>query len=199
MNAYFNGHDHVLQHIVWDDVHYITSGHGAEPPLGEFPSDRQSLAKSGSLFQTQNPGFAAVFIDSNVFKIDIIDYRGEVLHTYTILPRDTSRTINTTHFVIPWVTVLPYLFGVLGFFVCIVLSSGLSMYVRANGCYDPFKSSASSAYISVGTNPLSAAETDVDDTRFSSLVNHYDDNASDAGDTSAGAGDRDDIEAPPSL
>ena len=52
VRAYINGHDHDLQHIEVDGVHYLTTGAGAEArPTGKIPQ---------TLFAASDLGFLSV-------------------------------------------------------------------------------------------------------------------------------------------
>lgn len=64
VRIYLNGHDHDLQHIVVDGVHYLTSGGGAEP--------REVEAASGSLFARSTLGFLAATLTRTEFSFSFV-------------------------------------------------------------------------------------------------------------------------------
>jgi len=70
--AYFNGHDHDLQHIVRGSVEYFNTGAGSKvrPP---GPTE-------GSRFYKGTPGFMAVSFGVEKMHVDIIDYTGALLY-----------------------------------------------------------------------------------------------------------------------
>jgi tartrate-resistant acid phosphatase type 5 len=70
--AYFNGHDHDLQHIVRGSVEYFNTGAGSKvrPP---GPTE-------GSRFYKGTPGFMAVSLGVEKMHVDVIDYTGVLLY-----------------------------------------------------------------------------------------------------------------------
>jgi tartrate-resistant acid phosphatase type 5 len=64
VRIYLNGHDHDLQHIAVDGVHYLTSGGGSEP--------RAVDAASGSLFSRSTLGFLAATLTSSEFSFSFV-------------------------------------------------------------------------------------------------------------------------------
>ena len=70
--AYFNGHDHDLQHIVRGSVEYFNTGAGSKvrPP---GPTE-------GSRFYKGTPGFMAVSLGVEKMHVDVIDYTGALLY-----------------------------------------------------------------------------------------------------------------------
>jgi len=70
--AYFNGHDHDLQHIVRGSVEYFNTGAGSKvrPP---GPTE-------GSRFYKETPGFMAVSLGVEKMHVDVIDYTGALLY-----------------------------------------------------------------------------------------------------------------------
>lgn len=76
VQAYLNGHDHDLQHIVVDNVHYLTSGSGS--------SVRETAATGGTLFARAALGFMSARLTPDTLEIAFIDEAGNNLHSATI-------------------------------------------------------------------------------------------------------------------
>ncbi|MBL9097754.1 MAG: metallophosphoesterase [Alphaproteobacteria bacterium] len=74
--AYFNGHDHDLQHIVGNGIHYIGCGAGSQT--------RTVSTSEGARFFSDREGFAVCTIDARRMLIDFIDYKGERLYAASI-------------------------------------------------------------------------------------------------------------------
>src|SRR5262249_12348755 len=55
VSAYFNGHDHDLQHIEVGGVRYLTTGSGSR--------SRPTAKRAGTLFCSDRPGFLSMQID----------------------------------------------------------------------------------------------------------------------------------------
>jgi tartrate-resistant acid phosphatase type 5 len=76
VRAYINGHDHSLQHIVVDGVHYITCGAGSAtsrvvtPPPGQFGSDHH--------------GFMTMRLEAEALGFSFVDDAGAVLYEANI-------------------------------------------------------------------------------------------------------------------
>jgi len=70
--AYFNGHDHDLQHIVRGSVEYFTTGAGSKV--------REPGATEGSRFYRGTPGFMAVTLTAKEMHVEVIDYTGAPLY-----------------------------------------------------------------------------------------------------------------------
>jgi tartrate-resistant acid phosphatase type 5 len=76
VRAYINGHDHSLQQIVVDRVHYITCGAGsatsavATPPPGQFASDHH--------------GFMTMRLEAEALGFSFVDDEGAVLYQGSI-------------------------------------------------------------------------------------------------------------------
>lgn len=68
VTAYVNGHDHDLQHIVRDGLHFICSGAGSEArPVNPISGTRFCMARSG---------FAILSFDEGVLGLEFRDYTG---------------------------------------------------------------------------------------------------------------------------
>ena len=76
VQVYLNGHDHDLQHVVVDDVHYLTCGGGAEP--------REVEAASGSMFSRSTLGFMAATVTKTAFSFSFVGDDGGQLYEATI-------------------------------------------------------------------------------------------------------------------
>ena len=72
VSAYFNGHDHDLQHIVRGSVEYFNTGAGSKV--------RESGPTEGSRFYRGTPGFMAVTLTAKEMHVEIIDYTGAPLY-----------------------------------------------------------------------------------------------------------------------
>jgi tartrate-resistant acid phosphatase type 5 len=76
VKAYLNGHDHNLQHIIVNGIHYLTSGAGSKP--------RSTGKIAGTLFSSSKPGFLRASLSPTAMDIAFIDASGESLHTATV-------------------------------------------------------------------------------------------------------------------
>ena len=70
--AYFNGHDHDLQHIVRGSVEYFNTGAGSKV--------REPGPTEGSRFYRGTPGFMAVTLTAKQMHVEVIDYTGASLY-----------------------------------------------------------------------------------------------------------------------
>ena len=76
VKAYLNGHDHNLQHIVVNGIHYLTSGAGSKPrPTGKI---------TGTLFSSSEPGFLRARLSPADMEIAFINASGQSLYTATV-------------------------------------------------------------------------------------------------------------------
>ena len=80
VTAYLNGHDHSMQHIALDGMHYITSGAGSLTQPGFTP-------RHPALFEYDQPGFTAYRVNSTGVTMYFFDGEGNGLYNYTI-PRE---------------------------------------------------------------------------------------------------------------
>jgi len=77
VQAYVNGHDHDLQHLVVGKVHYLTSGAGAKP--------RPTKPVEGTRFAMgERLGFMTGRVAPNVMDIEFIDAEGASLYRASI-------------------------------------------------------------------------------------------------------------------
>jgi acid phosphatase len=76
VRAYLNGHDHDLQHIAVDGVHYLTCGAGAKT--------RQTTTIDGTLFAVSGLGFMAGMFGREALGIVFVDEAGNILHKASI-------------------------------------------------------------------------------------------------------------------
>lgn len=77
VHAYINGHEHNLQHIMRDQVNYITCGAGSQTdpvtaPPGEFGSGSH--------------GFMAIRLEAEALGFDFVDDKGATLY-HAVIPR----------------------------------------------------------------------------------------------------------------
>lgn len=77
VQAYINGHEHNLQHIVRDRVHYITCGAGSRTDKVTAPP---------GTFGSGNHGFMAVRLDADALGFDFVDDTGATLY-HAVIPR----------------------------------------------------------------------------------------------------------------
>ena len=70
--AYFNGHDHDLQHIVRGSVEYFNTGAGSKV--------REPGPTEGSRFYRGTPGFMAVTLTAKEMHVEVIEYTGAALY-----------------------------------------------------------------------------------------------------------------------
>ena len=167
VQAYFNGHDHVLEAIEWEGVHYITSGHGADPPEGWFPG-RESVAMSGVKFTTDSPGFTGVTANSSSLTYVIIDRQGSTLFSQTLSnPRPSNFQPIDPHVSLkPVFTIAVPVVGLLLVLACCLLvGMGIKMYMIR-----PTQRTGPDDYLVVNTNPLHESE----DQGFASMVDQCD-------------------------
>ena len=75
MHVYINGHEHNLQHIVQDNVHYITCGSGSQT----FP-----MQAAPGQFASGRHGFMAMRLEKDTLGFSFIDDRGSTLHRANI-------------------------------------------------------------------------------------------------------------------
>lgn len=76
VTAYLNGHNHNLQHIVVNGIHYLTSGAGSKPrPTGKI---------TGTLFSSSDPGFLRASLSPANMDIAFISANGQSLYTATV-------------------------------------------------------------------------------------------------------------------
>lgn len=73
VQAYINGHDHDLQHIVDNRVHYLCVGAGSEV--------RPVKAVAGTRFAIERSGFAAITVRPDTLDLVFRDYLGAKLYT----------------------------------------------------------------------------------------------------------------------
>ena len=168
VQAYFNGHDHVLEAIEWEDVSYITSGHGADPPEGWFPG-RESVAMSGVQFMANTPGFTGVTVDSSSLTYSIVDRRGATLFSKTLSnPRPPNFQPNDDHVSLhPVLTIAVPLMGLfLVVACCLLVGVGVKVYMGPPSG----QRRAPDDYLVVNMNPLQESE----DRGFASMVDQCD-------------------------
>mmetsp|Transcript_35557 Transcript_35557/g.43980 ORF Transcript_35557/g.43980 Transcript_35557/m.43980 type:complete len:343 (-) Transcript_35557:1402-2430(-) len=88
VDAYINGHDHVLQIIEKNGIPYITSGLSTRNPA-KFYSKEDDIE-----FKAQQHGFAAIKIFQDSLQINMVAaHDGKVLHT-KIVPKKQRETSN---------------------------------------------------------------------------------------------------------
>lgn len=101
VQAYFNGHDHVLQHIVSENISYFTSGHGTHKdnfPAGSYAAHLTNTSATDSAafkFGANGPGFATAKATAREVTIQFMDRFGGVIYTTQLTnPRPTVDTTS---------------------------------------------------------------------------------------------------------
>ncbi len=82
VQAYFNGHDHDLQHLVAHDLNLFCSGAGSIVSPKTLETERTKFVRNC-------PGFIAASLQPDKLNVHMIDSGGNVLHT-AVVPRDSS-------------------------------------------------------------------------------------------------------------
>ena len=155
VQAYFNGHDHVLEAIDWEGVLYITSGHGADPPEGWFPG-RESAAMGGVKFMTNSPGFIGVEANSSSLTYSIIDRHGSMLFSHTLTnPRMADfKPIDPHVSLQPVMTIAaPVIVIFVVITCCLLVCTGVKLFIGSHSNHQHTEE-----YLSVNMNPLSEGE-----------------------------------------
>ena len=76
MQAYFNGHDHDLQHLKAGGLNMFCSGAGSTVrPTGVIKETQYSKSQ---------PGFVAVALGHDAMEVRMIDNLGQVLHAASV-------------------------------------------------------------------------------------------------------------------
>ncbi|HEX3625602.1 MAG TPA: tartrate-resistant acid phosphatase type 5 family protein [Verrucomicrobiae bacterium] len=76
VHAYFNGHDHDLQHLIAGDINMFCAGAGSQVR----PTKKMEYTR----FAKSRPGFASVSLGVDKMDVAMIDWRGTVLYTTTV-------------------------------------------------------------------------------------------------------------------
>lgn len=76
VQAYLNGHDHDLQHVLLGNVHYLTSGAGSET--------RSTGRVEGTVFALSELGFLELRVGAQAISGTFLTASGEALHTFDI-------------------------------------------------------------------------------------------------------------------
>jgi hypothetical protein len=90
VDLYLSGHDHTLQHLIKNDLHYLISGNGAQT------GDIDGKTKADSvLFSKADPGFSYHQIFGNTMQVEFIDQNGNVLHSYTQTSKRPKNSVQS--------------------------------------------------------------------------------------------------------
>jgi acid phosphatase len=73
---YLGGHDHNMQHVVKDNIHYMTCGTGA--------TLRPARQIDGTVFVAETLGFLRAAISPRSMEVAFVDADGKVLHSAAI-------------------------------------------------------------------------------------------------------------------
>jgi acid phosphatase len=76
VRAYFNGHDHDLQHISVNSVHYLTCGAGSQT--------RATGKIDGTIFSAARLGFIAAMLRTEAMAVVFVSDSGEMLHAASV-------------------------------------------------------------------------------------------------------------------
>jgi tartrate-resistant acid phosphatase type 5 len=82
VQAYFNGHDHDLQHLVARNLNLFCSGAGSIVSPKTLETERTKFVRN-------TPGFIAASLQRDKLNVHMIDSSGSVLHT-AVAPRDAA-------------------------------------------------------------------------------------------------------------
>jgi acid phosphatase len=85
VQAYFNGHNHILEHIVVDGIHYLTSGAGAGAESKALRPVAGTLAAFGVA------GFMTVTVRTDVARVEFVDATANPLYR-TEIQRSMSKS-----------------------------------------------------------------------------------------------------------
>ena len=85
VQAYINGHDHDLQHIYRDGIHYLCCGGGSE--------GRPVNAVNGTRFGVGQSGFATVGLAADALHVEFIDFSGMRIYEAKIV-REAARGVG---------------------------------------------------------------------------------------------------------
>jgi hypothetical protein len=72
VQAYFSGHNHTLEHVVVDGIHYLISGAGAEPSAPRLVDGTRAAFGVA--------GFMTVAVRSDVARVEFVDATGNPLY-----------------------------------------------------------------------------------------------------------------------
>jgi acid phosphatase len=101
VQLYLNGHDHVLQHMSWEGVEYVTSGHGTYTnhfPDAAFNFVRGSIAESGLRFASLRPGFSTACVTAKQgLTLHMVDVDGQDLYQFTLTNPRTAAILQEIH------------------------------------------------------------------------------------------------------
>ena len=83
VDAYLNGHEHDLQHIVRDGINFICSGAGSEV--------RPTAPTTGTRFALSRSGFAVIGLDAAALRLEFRDFTGASVYR-AMVGRGAART-----------------------------------------------------------------------------------------------------------
>lgn len=76
VDTYFDGHDHVLEHLYDGDIHYVVSGNGAKE--GEIKSHPSQL-----VWGVMDPGFTKNAVNKTHATTTFVDHTGKEIYEFT--------------------------------------------------------------------------------------------------------------------
>ena len=86
VHAYFNGHDHDLQHLMAGDINLFCSGAGSRP--------RPTMKTVHTKFADACSGFMTVSLDAARLNVCLIDSTGKALYTTNILRKNAVAALT---------------------------------------------------------------------------------------------------------
>ncbi|PXF47212.1 Purple acid phosphatase 8 [Gracilariopsis chorda] len=91
VDAYISGHEHLMEHLVSDGVHFFVSGAGSK-----ISSVRRNWSQS--VFALDRQGFVDVVVSnvSDVMKVRMVDMKGAIVHRATLRHRNESSSSSGT-------------------------------------------------------------------------------------------------------
>lgn len=117
VQAYFHGHDHVLEHISWEGIEYICSGHGTLTngyPFGNMNYTRGSIASDGFRFGTIGPGFSGATVTTQTFHFEFFNQYGKQTYSFLLAnPRTNQIDSQTSSLPSPLIAICALISGFL--------------------------------------------------------------------------------------
>lgn len=102
VSFYLSGHDHSLNHIHWEGMHYLISGGGGATIQDHYDTSVKSSAAAGLLFLNYSYGFSAFAATSQELTLTMIDIHGDALYSYAFSdPRVFVFNGTVNNFLIP--------------------------------------------------------------------------------------------------
>lgn len=97
VHAYFNGHDHIHQHIYKDGIHHITAGNSAgRGPFGDHAVQYQGISHASNQMEyvLVHCGFAIAEVSDTEFYVTFIDNDGKQRYSTSL---GSPKNVNQLH------------------------------------------------------------------------------------------------------